>query len=252
MIHRERQGRVSVLELEHGKVQALDLELCAELEREFEAAAEWDDTDALVLTARGSSFSAGVDLKRVLDGGPKYTEEFLGAMDRAFAAVFRCPKPVVAALNGHAIAGGCVLACAADYRLMAQGKGRMGVPELSVGVAFPWLALEIVRLSTPVEHLQELLYLGQTYDADQALARGLIDEAVAPDKLREHALAVAGKLAGQSATAFALTKRQLRLDSLEDWKRHQASHDALVRLQWTNPDTLERIRRAMDAVGKKG
>lgn len=252
MIQRERQGRVSILKLEHGKVQALDLELCAELEREFEAAASWEDTDAIVLTGAGSSFSAGVDLKRVLDGGASYIEGFLAAMDRAFAAVFRCPKPVVAALNGHAIAGGCVLACASDYRVMAQGKARIGVPELAVGVAFPWLALEIVRLSTPVEHLQELLYLAESYDADQALVRGLIDEAVAADKVQERALAVAHKLAAQSPSAFALAKRQLRLDSLEEWRRHQASHDSLVRMQWTSADTLERIRRTMDAVGKKG
>lgn len=241
-----------MLEVGHGKVQALDLELCEELEREFEAAAGWEDADAIVLTGVGSSFSAGVDLKRVLDGGPAYIESFLTAMDRAFSAVFRCPKPVVAALNGHAIAGGCVLACASDYRVMAQGKARIGVPELAVGVAFPWLALEIVRLSTPVEHLQELLYLAETYDADQALARGLIDEAVAADKVRERALTVAQKLAAQSPSAFALAKRQLRLDSLEEWRRHQASHDSLVRMQWTSPDTIERIRRTMDAVGKKG
>jgi enoyl-CoA hydratase len=253
MIHRERYGRVAVLKLEHGKVQALDLELCAALEENFEAAAEWDDTDAIVLTGAGSSFSAGVDLKRVLDGGPAYIEGFLAAMDRAFAALFRCPKPVVAALNGHAIAGGCVMACAADYRVMAQGKGRIGVPELGVGVSFPWLALEIVRLSTPVEHLQELLYLGETYDADQALARGLVDEAVAADKVQERGLAVATRLAGMSPGAFALTKRQLRLDSLAEWKRHQVSHDSLVRMQWTSADTLDRIRRYLDAnVGKKG
>lgn len=243
---------MSLLRLEHGKVQALDLELCNELEETFNRAADWEDTDALVLTGAGSSFSAGVDLKRVLDGGAAYIENFLAAMDRAFAAVFRCPKPVVAAINGHAIAGGAVLACAADYRVMAQGKARIGVPELAVGVAFPWLALEIVRLSTPVEHLQELLYLAESYDADQALARGLIDAAQPADQVVARALSVAAKLAEQSPTAFALTKRQLRLDSLEEWRRHQASHDALVRMQWASPDTLERIRRALEALGKKG
>jgi len=243
---------VSVLKLEHGKVQALDLELCDELERTFEAAADWSDTDALVLTGAGSSFSAGVDLKRVLEGGAAYIERFLAGMDRAFAAVFRCPKPVVAAINGHAIAGGCVLACASDYRVMAQGKARMGVPELAVGVAFPWLALEIVRLSTPVEHLQELLYLADNYDAEQARARGLVDEAAPAEQVLARAVEVAAKLGAQSPSAFALAKRQLRLDSLSEWQRHQASHDSLVRMQWTSTDTLERIRRTLDALGKKG
>jgi len=252
MIHREQQGRVAVLRIEHGKVQALDLELCAELERVFEHVDDWADTDAVVLTGTGSSFSAGVDLKRVLDGGAKYTDEFLPAMDRAFAAVFRCPKPVVAAVNGHAIAGGCVLACACDYRVMAKGKGRIGVPELTVGVAFPWLALEIVRLSTPVAHLQELFYLGETYVADEALARGMIDEAVDAERVGERGLAVAAKLGAMSPAAFAMTKRQLRQASLDEWKRHTVSHDAIVRMQWADPDTHSRIRGYLEAsVGKK-
>jgi len=249
MIHREQHGSVTVLRVEHGKVQALDLELCLELADVFEHVDEWEATRAVVLVGTGAAFSAGVDLKRVLDGGAAYTDRFLPALDRALGALFRCPKPVVAALNGHAIAGGYALACAADLRLMARGKGRVGMPELAVGVPFPWLALESVRLATPVEHLQELLYLGQTYDADAALARGLIDEAAEPDALPRRALEVAQRLARVQPAAFALTKRQLRQSSLDAWK-HQSAHETMVRLAWAAPDTAEAIRAYLESLKK--
>ena len=250
MIHREMQGPVAWLRLEHGKVQALDTELCVEIAQAFEQVDEWSDTRAVVLTGTGNSFSAGVDLFRVLDGGEAYVESFLDALDRALAAVFRCPKPVVAALNGHAIAGGCVLACAADLRVMAAGKGRLGVTELAVGVPFPWLALEIVRLATPVEHLQELVYLSETYTAADALARGLVDEVVEPERLRARSQEVAERLARIPQPAFALPKRQLRQPSLDAW-RHQGSHEHMVRIAWRDPATRAAIRAFLDATLKK-
>jgi enoyl-CoA hydratase len=84
----------------------------------------------------------------------------------------------VAALNGHAIAGGCVLACSADRRIMARGGGRMGITELLVGVPFPALAFEIVRFAVPQRYLPEFTYSGATYDVDASLARGWVDELV--------------------------------------------------------------------------
>jgi enoyl-CoA hydratase len=249
MIHREQHDSVALLRIEHGKVQALDLELCCELAQVFEQVDDWTDTRAVVLTGSGTSFSAGVDLKRVLDGGAAYTEQFLPALDRALGALFRCPKPVVAALNGHAIAGGYALACAADIRIMARGKGRVGMPELAVGVPFPWMALETVRLSTPIEHLQELLYFGETYNAEDALARGLVDEAIEPDALARRALEVATKLSRMQPASFALAKRQLRQASLDAWAL-QRSHETMVRMAWAAPETHAAIRAYLEGLKK--
>ena len=97
----------------------------------------------LVLTGAGACFSAGVDLRAILDGPPEYTDTFLAAVSEAFLTVFDHPAPVIAAVNGHAIAGGCVLAMAADVRLMSSGL--IGLSEVAVGVPFPPAALEICR-----------------------------------------------------------------------------------------------------------
>ena len=92
---------------------------------------------AVILTGSGSSFSAGVDLFRVLKDGPEYGRRFLPVLDNFLRAALTLPKPMIAAINGHAIAGGCILAATCDHRIMTEGNGRIGIPELAVGVPFP-------------------------------------------------------------------------------------------------------------------
>src|SRR5579883_1731025 len=159
---------IAVVTLKHGKANALDTELCTALATCFDELVG-QTARAVVLTGQGRMFSAGVDLVRATAGGADYLRTFLPALNRLFEAVFFHPKPVVAAINGHAIAGGCVLACCGDRRIMARGAGRIGVTELLVGVPFPALAFEIVRFAVLPHRLSELVLVGATYETDAAL-----------------------------------------------------------------------------------
>ena len=103
------EGGIAIITMTHGKANALDVEFCNALVSGF-AALRGSDAKAVVLAGQGKMFSAGVDLKRLSDGGPDYIRNFLPALHRLYDAVFYFPKPVVAAINGHAIAGGAVLA----------------------------------------------------------------------------------------------------------------------------------------------
>ena len=245
MIHREDRDEVAVLRMEHGKVQALDLELVEELDRSLQAVAQ-GSARAVVLTGSGSSFSAGVDLFRVVEEGPDYVRRFLASLSAALRRLFLFPRPVVAAVNGHAIAGGLVVVCACDLRLMARGNGRLGVPELVVGVPFPALALEIVRAATSPAHLHELIYRGRHATAEEALARGLVDEVVEPERLLPRSLDAARELAALPPEAFALAKHQLRQPALELLDRHGPALDAEVLRQWLEPQAAERIRAYLE------
>ena len=117
MIRTEHRDDLAVVRMEHGKVNALSQELCERLDETFRELAQ-SPSRAVVLTGHGSVFSAGVDLLRVLDGGPAYIRPFLETFHELCGTLFGFPKPLVAAINGHAIAGGCVLACTADRRLL--------------------------------------------------------------------------------------------------------------------------------------
>ena len=140
MIETADQDGIAILTLNHGPVNALDLDLLSAVPGSLAAVS---DSRAIVLTGSGRSFSAGVDLKQIIDGGLPYAGKFLPALSVALLAVFGHPKPVVAAINGHALAGGCVLAAACDIRLMSGGT--IGLTELAAGVPFPTVPLEIMR-----------------------------------------------------------------------------------------------------------
>jgi hypothetical protein len=161
MLRREDRGSVAVLHMDHGKANALDVELIGAIGDALGDIVREGSHSAVVLTGTGSIFSAGVDLFRFLEGGESYLEQFFDAMVRSFRALFAFPRPLVAAVNGHAIAGGAVMAAAADYRIMSMGKAKIGVPELRVGIPFPVAAIEILRFATSTQHLQELVYLGR-------------------------------------------------------------------------------------------
>src|SRR5262245_42625024 len=213
MIDRSQHEGVLTLRLAHGKASALDVELLEALTRELDGVAE--DVRALVLTGTGSIFSAGVDLFRLTRDGADYVRRFLPLLSRFLRTLFAFPRPVVAAVNGHAIAGGCIIALAADARLMAEGAGRIGIPELLVGVPFPIAALEVVRFAVPRDKAQSLIYTGRTLPAPDALAAGLVDEVIAPDALPARAQELARQLAMIPPPAYSLTKQFLRAAALE-------------------------------------
>ena len=198
---------MAVVRLEHGKVNALDLELCQAISTTF-AGPDVLGARAVVLTGAGSAFSAGVDLWRVIEGGDHYAAAFIPALVDAFAAVFTCELPVVAAINGHAIAGGCVFAAACDHRIMTRGL--IGIPELIVGVPFPATALAIVEHAYGPLATRRLAFGGELAAAEDALARGLVDELTGLDALVDTAVARAGHLAGSIPPAtYAVTKLHL-------------------------------------------
>jgi enoyl-CoA hydratase len=250
MIELTQRDNIAVLTLAHGKANALDIELCEALASRFEAL-RTSHAGAIVITGTGRMFSAGVDLVRLSEGGAAYVRRFLPALHRLYDTVFNHPKPVVAAVNGHAIAGGCVLACCADRRIGARDGGRIGVTELLVGVPFPALAFEIMRFATAPQHFADGILSGATFAPDAALARGLIDELAEPSALLDRAVAAAQSLAALSPQAFAVTKRQLRLTVTERLARDRGAIDATAEKIWTAPETLDRIRDYVARTFKK-
>src|SRR6266705_2987708 len=156
--------------------------------------------------------------------------------------VFFYPKPVVAAINGHAIAGGCVLACAADQRLMARGSGRIGVTELLVGLPYPAIALEIMRFTAVPAYFREVIFGGGRYPAEAAATRGLVDVIVDPEALLADAVEAARSLASLAPAAFALTKSQTRQPVLDQLQKYGDVFDAAADEIWLAPESASRIR----------
>ena len=245
MIHVDRDGEVAIVRFEHGKVNALDLELLRAI---TETMHELSSAGAIVLTGAGRSFSAGVDLRRIVDGGIAYAEEFLPALSDAFLAVFDCPRPVVAAINGHALAGGCIIAAASDVRLMSAGT--IGLTELLVGVQFPTVPLEIARYAFGPRASLLALTAG-TYDVDEALRMGLVDAAPGPDELLPEAVKRAGVLAGYPAHVYAATKEQLHREARRRIDERRIADDKAAAEVWTDGSTLAGIKAFLDQLSAR-
>jgi enoyl-CoA hydratase len=250
MIQREDSGSIAVLRMAHGKVSALDVEFCDSLVVSINDIAR-SPARALVVTGTGSTFSAGVDLFRLLKEGSAYLQRFLPALERYFLTLLNFPKPAVAAVNGHAIAGGCIAAAACDHRVMAAGQGRIGVAELAVGVPFPILAFEIVSARVERTRFRDLVYTGRVVEPAEALAVGFVDEVVQPETLMAHAQEVAERLASIPAKTFELTKRTFTAPIMA---RVQASMElnAAVVTAWESPVVQARIRQYLEkTIGQK-
>jgi enoyl-CoA hydratase len=236
---------IAVLALEHGPVNALDREFLVDITETLRAI-DKADVGALILSGKGPAFSAGADLYRVLQDGKKYVDSSVGALSDAFDSAFTFRRPIIAAVNGHAIAGGCIFVCASDYRVMAKGSGVIGLAELRVGVPFPTYALEIVRYAAAPQYLQELIYLGKNYSPEKALVRGLLDEVVEPDELMPRAQEIARKLAGIPRGTFELMKRELRAPTVEAVRRGSPEFDPQVQELWSSNDVRAAIERFLE------
>jgi enoyl-CoA hydratase len=169
---------------------------------------------AVILTARGSTFCSGLDLIGTLDFDRKAMRAFVDAFERFFTAVFSFDKPVIAAINGHAIAGGCILAMASDVRVMAEGRGRIGINEVAVGIPFPAAAFEIARFTLRPDAYADAFLEGRRMTPDEALAHGLVHQVCKPDDLLSVAAERAERLAAGPAEAFAAIKRDLRAEAV--------------------------------------
>lgn len=241
MIELERHDDVALLTLAHGKVNALDRELVGAL---LGALDEVEEAGAVVLTGHGSVFSAGVDLARVDAEPSDYLADFLADLDALFRRLLLFPRPLVAAVNGHALAGGWVIACASDVRLAAAGGATVGVTEMAVGVPFPRSAFEAFRLATPPPLVASLVLRARRVPVAEAAALGMLDEVVAPERLLPRAFEIAAEMAPAPSSAVAVTKRQLRAGGLGP-----ADEDVAETFRhWNAPESRRRIHAFVESL----
>ncbi len=246
----ERHNDIEILRMQYGSANAMDVNFCVELGKIIRQLAE-SSSRAIVITGQGKIFSAGVDLPQLLDGGVDYIRKFLPALDVLFEELFFYDKPVVAAVNGHAIAGGCVLTCTADQRLMVAGKAQIGVPELRVGVPFPTVIMEIMRAKTSPSYFEEVTLGGETYSGQEALERGLIDSVVEQEQLLAEAMAAAESLAAIRPEIFSISKRQARLPVREAIDARKKLQEAELIALWESAETHAAIREFVARTLKK-
>ena len=233
---------IATVFLARGKVNALNGEVVAELRSRLEELEGDPKVRAVVLTGRGRFFSFGFDVPAFLTF-PKeefaaYVEAFVGL----YTYMFLYPKPLVAALNGHAIAGGCMLALACDGRVMAAGKAKISLNEITFGSTIFAGSTEMLRFWVGSAAATKILYSGTMFPAEEALSLGLVDEVQPEAAVLDRARRIASDLASRSASAFASIKSLLRRPAVEEMRRREQESIREFLEIWYSPATRESLR----------
>ncbi len=243
MITAERDGGIAVLRMNDGKANAMNPAFLEALDRALEECRS-PAPAPLLLTGFGGIFSAGLDLPLLTGFDRPAMEAFLRRFHGSLARLFAWPAPVVAAVNGHAIAGGCILAMQADARVMARGAFRIGISELALGLALPSIVVETFRVRLGAAGLSAVALGSSLHVPEDALAVGLVDELASPGELEGRARE---RLAAWTASppAFAQVKGLIRRGALEAMEAH-FEEDARGWLDiWFLPETRRRLEEAV-------
>jgi enoyl-CoA hydratase/carnithine racemase len=241
-MHVSKDGEIATATLSRGKVNALNEPMVEQLTKSFEDLAIDNEVKSIIFTGSGKFFSFGFDVPEFLsypkDDFVRYLEKFTNL----YADVFLFPKPIVAALNGHTIAGGCMLATACDFRLMVTGKARISLNEITFGSAVLAGSVEMLRYCVGSRNAQSILYSGAMYSAEQAFELGLVDQVSSEDALAEDARKIAQELAQKDSSAFRCTKHLLRKPVAEQMIRREK--DAILEFVdiWYSEQTWENLK----------
>lgn len=227
MIDLEPVGDVVVVRIQRPPANALDLELLARMLEVLEELRA-GDPGAVVLVGSGSFFSAGLDVKVLptLDDDGKRT--MVDGVNRMLAGWYGFPRPVVCAVNGHAVAGGLVLVLCGDRRI-GPTEGAFGLTEVRLGIPYPANAIELLRAELTPSAARRLVLSSEMVDPTTAQALGVVDELAPPGEVEPRALELAAELATLSGQAFTLVKSRLRSGALAAMRRAADEVDPVMR-----------------------
>lgn len=213
--------QVAEIRLRRGKVNALNDQTVEEIRTCFQRLAAETDVRAVILTGDGPFFSFGFDIPEFMDFSRESFSKFLANFTSLYAYVFMYPKPVIAALNGHTIAGGCMLALACDHRIMVGGKAKISLNEITFGSSVFAGSVAMLKSLVGNRNAQSILYSGGMYSAEAAMALGLVDEITSAENLSAEARAAAKRLTSKDAEAFRSIKSLLREGIAADMARQE-------------------------------
>ena len=242
-IHVSKDDEIAIVTLSRGKVNALNEPLVEEITNSFEDLATDNEVKSIIFTGSGKFFSFGFDVPEFLSYPKNDFIRYLEKFTRLYTALFCFPKPVVAALNGHTIAGGCMLATACDFRLMVTGKARISLNEITFGAPVPAGALEMLKYCAGSRNAQSIVYSGAMYSAEEAFQLGLVDQISSEDSLAEDARKIAQELAEKESSAFRSIKQLLRKPVAERMIKREK--DAILEFVdiWYSEQTWENLKK---------
>jgi 3,2-trans-enoyl-CoA isomerase len=237
-----KEDGIATVILNRGKVNALNEPLVEELYDDL-ANVEKDETiGAIILTGEGKFFSFGFDVPEFLAYSRDEFERFLRKFTNLYRYLFLYPKPTVAALNGHTIAGGCMLATACDYRLMVSGNAKISLNEVSFGASVTAGAVEMLAYCIGRRKAHDVLFSGRMFTPEEAYQLGLIDQITEEGRLMEISKSVAQDYSDKDLVAFASIKKLIKGFVFERIQQREDDSISEFARIWYSESTWENLQ----------
>lgn len=246
----DREQGVRLLTLDRPPANAIDETLLSDLSKSLDDARKDEAVRVLVLNGAGRFFSGGLDLSAPLEDGEIFRRR-LELYRESHLRLLTFPKPTVAMVNGHAIAGGLVLVLACDARLGLDGDYRIGLNEVAIGASFPKVAFEIVRLRLTHAQASELLLGAATYPASHAIRLGVLDELLPADDFEATVLSRAVHLGAFPREAYAHSKAALVVEAAVRVEAESPEEAARAAAVWMTPESVAALEAQRKKLGKR-
>jgi enoyl-CoA hydratase len=242
----ERHGRTAVVTMTTNKVNAQNREFFADLHDALDRLGSEHAESPVVLTGHGGRFSAGLDLGEhfPIFGGPEEgVAEWFAAYRATNMRLFTYPRPVIAAVNGHAFAGGLVTAAACDRRVAVDTGARFALNEVPIGIPMPAVYVRMMAYAWGERVAAQLSLFGEQFDSERALHLGVVDELAPADQVLDRAVAIAGSVPDDCLEHYAYTKRAAQAAALRDIADLADPLDQELPTWFTSPNAQHAHRR---------
>jgi enoyl-CoA hydratase/carnithine racemase len=212
----EHKDNVAILRLTNGVTNPISLELIKDISKNLKKLKEDSSVGGVVLTGSNNKFfSIGFDLPNLYKQGEKQIRTFYKSYNRLCLNLYTFPKPTVAALTGHAIAGGCILALCCDYRVIASGKKLMGLNEIKLGVPVPYPGDVILKQIIGTRYAQMIMEMGEFFGPESLLQMGMVNEIERIKIVLERSIRQAKLLGEYPSSAYRIIKTN-RVENVKD------------------------------------
>jgi enoyl-CoA hydratase/carnithine racemase len=241
------QDDVGIVKLNHGVTNAINLELVNALSDSLQRAKAEFRLRGLVFTSTNDKFfSIGFNLPEFVEFPEEALRTFYTSFNQMCLDLFTFPKPTIAAISGHAIAGGCILALCCDYRFIAQGRKLMGLNEIKLGLPVPYVADCILRHLVGLRHAREIMDSGEFYPPEDSLKLGLVDAVMPLDEVLPGAIEKVKGIGSYPEIAFATIKAN-RVEPIEkEIRANLEERERMLLSAFFSTPSLELIKKATE------
>lgn len=245
-INVEHKDEVAVLRLNRGVTNALNLEFLQNISKNLQELNQ-DSSVCSVVLASGNDkfFSIGFDIPQLYELDKDQFKLFYKTYNRLSLDIYTLPKPTIAAITGHATAGGCILTLCCDYRFIAEGRKFMGLNEVKLGVPVPYPGDCILEQIVGARNACEIMEIGDFYEPEDSLRMGMVDKVVPLEQVLPKAVEKAKILGGMPNKAFEIIKRN-RVEKIEaQVLNHIKEKEQLFLECWFSNETRRRLKEAI-------